>query len=217
MKGRWSAGVFAGACWLSGLAAWGASAPTVDVEALRQPWRNERARVVEVGRHPVRWRHAIRRREGLKAGVRFTAPLPRRDVWTLATDYRAIGRMTPGVSDVQVTPAGPQRQRVAVEVRVLWKQLRMVLDVEHDPPQQVRFLWRHPQIGALQGLCTFDASQPLETDATLVECSSWFQPSRQAPLGLLAAVERAALLHAVHQFLSACDARQRRDTGKVHS
>ena len=179
----------------------------IDVEALRHPWHRQHVHSLEVGRYPVRWRQAVSRAEGLKVGVRFTAPLPRQQVWTLTTDYRDVGQMTPGIVRIHVTEESPQRQVIEMDVKVLWKRLRLVFEVEQDPPREIRFRWRDAHIGELRGLCVLEeSSSPDEANGTLIEFSTWFRPFRPVPLGLLTVVERTALLQSVKQFLKACEA-----------
>ena len=87
-------------------AAWAA----IDTGFIEQPWPRERAREIEAGKYPVRWRERGSKRDGIFAGVRFTAPLDRAAVWKLSSDYRQVGRATPGVTAVRFLEESDTRQ-----------------------------------------------------------------------------------------------------------
>ena len=187
-----------------------ASAWTIDAEFLRPPWPKQAVRDLEVGRYPVQWRQRVSRKEGLFAGVRFEAPLDRQSVWDRANDYTDVGRMTPGVTAVRFLEQSPKRQVIQLDVKVLWKTVRLTFEVEQEPPREIRFRWADPAFGEIRGLCLFEETSPtveapVASGRTAVEMATWFKPSRPVPMGLLLVVERIAMLRATKTFLQACD------------
>jgi len=177
-------------------------AGSIDVDHLRKPWRREVVREFEVGRDPVRWRQRVSRKEGVLAGVRFEAPLAREAVWTRSTDYSDVGRLTPGVEAVRILEDTPGRRVIQVDVKILWKRLRLIFEVEQDPPREIRFRWDGAGLGQFRGLCVLEDVPP---GRTAVELSTSFKPARPVPLSLLLVVERIAILQAVREFLRACE------------
>jgi len=187
------------------------SEAAIDTEFLERPWPNQWVHELEVGRHPVRWRQRASRRDGIFAGVRFDVPLERQTVWGLANDYQDIGQLTPGVTAVRYLEQSETRQVIAVDVKVLWKELTLTFEVERDPPRAVRFRLVNEVLGEYRGLCVFDESPGPEaggrSDATRVELATWLLPSRPVPMRLLLLVERMVLLTGVREFLESCEAR----------
>ena len=185
-----------------------ASAGTIDAAFLKPPWPRQVVREFEVGRYPVRWRQRASRTDGLFVGVRFDAPLGRQAVWERANDYTDIGRITPGVTAVRFLERSPTRQVIQLDVKILWKMVRLTFEVEQDPPKEIRFRWADRQFGEIRGLCVFE--EPRDSTerpggrpaATTIEMMTWFKPSRPVPLGVLLVVERMAVLHAVKDFLA---------------
>ena len=185
-------------------------AGTIDTEFLQQPWPKQRVRELEVGRYEVRWRERANRKDGIFAGVRFTAPLERQRVWDLSNDYTSIGTMTPGVTAVRMLEQTPTRQVIQIDVNVLWKTLQLTFEVEQEPPRAVRFRLVNRAIGEYRGLCLFEDAQEAASDGgttshTNVELATWLKPSRPVPTGLLLLVERMALLQGTKEFLYSCE------------
>ena len=186
-----------------------ASAWTIDTEFLKPPWPKDRVQELEVGRYPVRWRQRVSRNEGLFAGVRFEAPLDRQGVWDRANDYTDVGRMTPGVTGVRFLERTPTRQVIQLDVKVLWKTVRLTFEVEQEPPHEIRFRWADHAYGEIRGVCVFeelprDVAQEGGSGRTGVDLAMWFKPFRPVPMGLLLVAERIALLQTTKRFLEAC-------------
>ena len=200
-----------GTCCLAWLvvaapAAWAA----IDTGFIEQPWPRERAREIEAGKYPVRWRERGSKQDGIFAGVRFTAPLDRAAVWKLSSDYRQVGRTTPGVTAVRFLEESETRQIIEVDAKVLWKTLTLRFEVEQDPPKAMRFRLAHAIIGEYRGVCTFtDDADATGRRATRVDLSTWVQPARRVPIGLILVAERMMFLSAAEEFLATC-ARQAR-------
>ena len=177
------------------------SAGTVDTEFLQKPWPKQTVRHLEVGRYEVRWRQRANRREGVYAGVRFTAPLDRASVWDKTSDFSDIGRMTPGVSAVRFLEETPTRQVIQLDVTVLWKTLQLTFEVEQDPGRAIRFRLVNKLLGEYWGVCWLEEASA----GTIVELATWLKPSRPIPVGLLLFVERKTLLDGVRNFLEECE------------
>ena len=165
---------------------------------------------LEVGRHEVQWRQRISRTEGLFAGVAFTAPIRRTRMWQRATAYTDIGRTIPGVLAVQYLERRPERQVIQVDLKVLWRTLRLTFEVEQEAPNAIRFQLIHQYVGEYRGLCVFEELPSASADgarsaATRVNLTTWYQPSRPVPLRLLLLVERIALLQGIESFLASCE------------
>ena len=193
------------------LGAVSALAGTIDTEFLQRPWPNQRVREIEVGRQQVRWREYASKSEGLFAGVGFTVPRERQTVWKLANDYHDVGTMTPGVTAVRVIQESPTRQVIQVDVKVLWKSLRLNFEIEQDPPQAVRFRLINEAFGEYRGVCSFEEAPQtmgkggVQHANTSVDLATWFKPSRPVPMRLLLIVERIAMLRGAKEFLRACE------------
>lgn len=199
MKRRIGLMMLVGTC----CAAASVSAGTIDTAFIERAWPKQRVRRFEVGRDEVQWRERATKREGIFAGVRFTAPLVRQAVWERATDYHDLGTMTPGVSAVQIVEQSPARQVIHVDIKVLWKQLRLTFEIERDAPNAIRYRLMNEAIGEYRGVCLFhEAGQ--SGQGTTVELSTWLQPSRPVPVGLLMVAERMILLQGVRGFLDEC-------------
>lgn len=175
---------------------------------LHQPWPKQMVRDLEVGRHPVRWRHRVSRAEGLFAGVRFQAPTDRATTWKLATDYSDVGRKTPGITAVHVLEQTATRQLIQIDAKVLWKTISLIFEVEQDPPQRMTFRLQHSSVGTFEGVCVFDNAPDapgVGPTPTIVELSSHLKPTRPVPLRLLLTVERMTFLKGVKEFLETCE------------
>ena len=183
---------------------------TIDTDFIQSPWPNQWVREFEVGRYQVRWRERVSKQEGLFAGASFEAPLARPTVWDLANNYSDIGTMTPGVVAVRFLEQQPTRQVIQIDVKVLWKTLRLIFEVEQDPPNAIRFRLVNKVLGEYRGLCVFDelpsgvTTQP-SAPRTGVELSTWLKPARPVPMGLLLIVERITMLRGVKGFLESCE------------
>ena len=183
-------------------------AGTIDTDFLQQPWPKQRVRETEVGRHAVRWRERASKQDGIFAGVRFSAPLDRQTTWNLANEYQEIGTMTPGVTAVRVIEQSEHRQVIQIDVKVLWKTLRLNFEVEQEPPSAIRFRLANQALGEYRGLCAFEERRDAGGEtaaATDVELVTWLKPARPVPAGLLLLAERIALLQGTRKFLEACD------------
>lgn len=177
----------------------------IDTAHIQGPWPKQRVRDLEVGRHPVRWRHQASRAEGIFSGVRFTAPASAADVWARAADYQDIGPTVPGVTAVRVVEASAGRQVVDVDAKVLWKTFTLRFEVEQEPPRAMRFRLVHPALGEFRGVSLFEPAASGDGAGTVVELSTWLKPARPVPIRLLLAVERMALLQGTKAFLSTFD------------
>ena len=185
------------------LAAWAA---TIETDFIQRPWPHQHTQQIEVGRHQVRWRDRLSRKDGLFAGVRFEAPRDQQTIWKLATDYRDIGTKTPGVTAIKFLKNEPSQQIIQVDVNVLWKKLRLQFEVEREPPTRIRFRMTNQQLGEYRGVCTFEPSRTESAaisgpPGTAVELSTWFHPPRPMPMGLALVVQRIMLLQGVARFL----------------
>jgi len=186
------------------------AAAAIDTDAIGKPWPKQRAHELEVGRHQVRWRQKASRREGVFAGVRFTAPYPRQAVWQLSSDYSSVGTMTPGVAAVRFVERSPTRQVIDIDVHVLWKTVTLTFEVEQEPPEVLRFRLRNELLGEFRGVSIYEEVPQSDGGVgTRVELSTWLKPARPLPLGLLLLVERMTLLQGVKRFLETCDQRLR--------
>ncbi len=172
-------------------------------EPLAAIWESRRARHLEVGRHDVEWRERIDRADGILAGVSFIAPRGRDAVWRLATDYAGIGRTTPGIRQVTYLERQPDRQVIQVDVKVLWKEVRLLFDVEQSPPSMIRFRWLGQGHGAYEGLCLFEPAQ--DGAATRVRLTTRMKLARRIPARLLLTAERVMMLHAARAFLDSLE------------
>ena len=186
-----------------------ALAATIDTEFVERPWPEQRVRHVEVGRDDVAWREHATKREGIFAGVRFTAPLARQAVWDMSADYQDLGTMTPGVSGVRILDQSARREVIQVDIKVLWKRLSLTFEIERDPPGAIRYRLMNEALGEYRGVCLLtDAGSPSggrsPAQGTTVELSTWLKPSRPVPVGLLLVAERIILLQGVRTFLKDC-------------
>ena len=181
------------------------SAGSIDTRFLEGPWPGERTHETEVGRYAVTWRQRASKREGIFAGVRFTAPLDHQAVWALANEYEDVGVMTPGVAAVRYVERSELREVIEVDVKILWKSLTLRFEVEKEPPAIVRFRLVNEALGEYRGLSRFAESGAGQTAVDLV---TWLKPARPVPMRLLLIVERIAMLQASREFLKRCDARR---------
>ena len=177
-------------------------AGTIGTGLLEQPWPKQREHTYEVGRVPVRWRQQVRAREGIFAGARFTAPLGRERAWALTGDYSDLGAMTPGVTAVRVLEQTPTRQVIEVDVKVLWKSVRLHFEMEQEPPETLRFRMNTPALGDYLGVARL---RPVSSGQTEIELSTWLSPTVRVPRGLVIWVERGAMLGGIRNFLKTCE------------
>ena len=201
---RWAL-VWMGLLW--GTAAWAGS---VDTGFIQHPWPRQTVRTLEVGRHEVLWRQRASREDGIFAGVRFTAPRERRQVWDRMNGFSDVGRMTPGVQAVRILEETPNRQVIQVDVKVLWKALQLTFEVEQDPPNALRFRLVHEALGEYRGVCWLEDPPQQEAGAgqvaaTVVELATWLKPPRPVPMRLVLWVERITFLPAVESFLDSLE------------
>lgn len=206
---------------LAGMLAWAtyAAAGTIDTAFLEQPWPGQRIRETEVGKYPVRWRQRLSRKDGLFFGAHFTAPTDQQTTWDLATaDYAKLGKTAPGVTAVRYLENTPERQVIQLDVKVLWRTLRLNFEVEREAPRLVRFRLTNPRLGEYRG--AFLLGEPsgefrsAEPASTRLELITWLKPARPVPLGLLAAAQRMVIFQGTKEFLQGCEAKYREELGK---
>jgi len=192
-----SALVLASLCWAGAV-----RAGSIDTSRLEEPWPREHVRELEVGRHPVRWRQYARPEDGIFAGVSFVAPTDVQTTWNLTTDYRDLGAITPGVSDVQYLEQSEARDVIRVEIKVLWKTLYLTFEIEREPPLISRFRLANELIGEYRGMCRFQTD---DSGGTAVDMATWLKPSHPVPARLILLVQRMVLLPAVRDFMDECE------------
>jgi hypothetical protein len=183
-----------------------AARPPFDTSRLEQPWPKAKVRELEVGRHPVRWRHQLDKAAGgIYAGVGFDVPLPREEAWRRSNAYQDIGKTMPGVKAVRYVERSDTRELIQIDVKVLWKELTLNFEMEKHPPSLLRFRLLNPSIGEYQGICRYEERIDPATGAaaTSVDLATWVDPAAPMPLRLLLAVERMALLQGAREFLEA--------------
>ncbi len=192
-------------------------AGAIETDVLQQPWPRQHVRHLEVGRAPVVWREYASKHEGIFAGVRFTAPLPQQQAWDLANDYHDLGAATPGIVAVKFLEQTSTRQVIQIDAKVLWKRVRLVFEVEQEPPGAIRFQLIHHTLGTYRGLARFEPVRGTKTagltdaaEGTAIECVTWLQPARPVPMGLVLLAERVMLLRGVKSFLAQCEAQRGR-------
>ena len=178
----------------------------IETSFIEGPWPKQRVRETEVGRYPVRWRSRITKTEGLFAGLRFTAPLDQHTIWGMSSDYHDIGTKVPGVKRVRFLEQSETREVIAIDVKILWKELTLTFEVERDPPRAMRFRLVNDALGEYRGVALYAP----EGTGTVVELSTWLKPAHPVPARLLLGVERIALLQGAREFLEDCDRRQAR-------
>ncbi|MBI4343689.1 MAG: hypothetical protein HY601_02615 [Candidatus Omnitrophica bacterium] len=178
----------------------------IDTAFLQGAWPKQRVRTLEIGRYPARWRQQASRADGVFAGLEFEAPCPRQELWSRTTDYADLRDDVPGVLKVEVTPQGPGRWEVTVQMQVLWKTFRLRFEVEEARlagQDEVRFRLSHPVIGEYRGVCWLrDAAG---SGRTAVGLATWLQPARPVPVRLILLVERMALLRGMRNFLESLE------------
>ena len=176
----------------------------IDTSFIEGPWPKERVRTTEVGRHQVRWRSLIAKKAGsIFAGLRFTAPLDQQTIWGMTADYNDIGKKMPGVKAVRFLEQSETREVIAIDVKILWKELTLTFEIEREPPRVTRFRLVNEALGEYRGVALYTP----EGTGTAVELSTWLQPAQPVPARLLLGVERIALLQGAREFLEDCDKR----------
>ena len=187
----------------------GAASATIDTDVLQRPWPKQWVRDIEVGRYQVRWRQLASRKEGVFAGVRFTAPLDRQALWPKTSDFTAIGRMTPGVTAVRFLEQEPHRSVIQLDIQVLWKTILLTFEIEEDPPRAMRFRLVNETLGEYRGVCWMEDPPAMPgasmATGTIVELATWFKPARPIPTGLVLLIERMTFLQGVKEFLESCE------------
>ena len=176
-------------------------AGTIETAFLEQPWPRQHVRETEVYKYAVRWRQKASKTEGIFAGASFTAPTPHHKTWDLATDYTDLGKMTPGVSSLRFLEDTPTRKVIQVNVEVLWKELSLTFEVEHEPPNAVRFRLLNEFIGEYRGVCLL---RP-QGDGTAAEVATWLNPAVRVPARLILWAERVVILKGIRNFLKTCE------------
>lgn len=179
-----------------------ASAGTIETTFLEQPWPKQRVKEYEIDKYPVQWRQAVKGKgQEIFAGASFTVPAAQETVWNLATDYTGLGTMTPGVEHVQFLEDTSARQVIQIDMKVLWKKLRLVFEIEREPLTITRFRMLNEAIGDYRGVCRISP----EGGQTRVELATWLKPAVRVPTGLILWVERAVMLKGIREFLEACE------------
>ena len=185
------------------------SSAAIETEFLQRPWPRQWVRELEVGRYQVRWRQWASRTEGIFAGVRFVAPLDRDALWSKTSDVTSIGHMTPGVKAVRILEQQANHQVIQLDVQVLWKTLRLMFEVEEDPPNAMRFRLVNEMLGEYRGVCWMEdaPATPEASDSawTVVELATRLKPARPIPMGLVLLVQRMTYLQGVKAFLESCE------------
>jgi len=184
--------------WVCAPAVWAGS---IETEFLEQPWPRQMVREYEVGKWPVRWRQKASVTEGIFAGASFNTTTPLEQTWELATDYTDLGSMTPGVTAVRMIEQTPTRQVIQIDIKVLWKTLRLRFEIEQERPDAVRFRLVNPELGEYRGVCLMRQ----EPNHTQVELATWLKPAVRLPSGLILSVERIVLLRGIRNFLETCE------------
>lgn len=188
------AGLFA---LLGGAAAWAGS---IDTALMERPWPKQWVHDYEVGTSAVRWRQRASASEGLLAGAAFTAPSAPGRTWELATNYTELGPMTPGVSSVRIIEQTDIRRVIQIDMKVLWKDVRLVFEIEQEPPTAVRFRMANQALGEYRGVCRFHP----EGQGTRVEITTWLKPAVHVPSRLVLWVQRSVMLKGIREFLNTC-------------
>lgn len=186
-------------CWL--LLVTSAQASSIDTSALEQPWPKQWTHEYEVGKYPVTWRQAASAKAGIFAGARFVAPSAPDRTWALATDYTDLGRMTPGVQSVTIAEETPTRRLIQIDMKVLWKTVRLTFEIEHEPPRAVRFRLVNRFVGEYRGVCLMEPAE----QGTAVELATWLKPAAAVPKGLVLSVERMLMLKGIREFVQTCE------------
>lgn len=182
------------------------SAGSIDTEFIEQPWPKQWERHFEVGKWPVVWRQYASKEGGIFASIRFRAPLDQETVWNLTSDYKDIGEMIPGVSAVTYLEDTPNRQVIQMDVEVLWKQLRLVFEIERDPPNAVRFRMFNERLGEFRGVSKLESVMDDSGNSyTDMELATWLKTVKPVPAGLLLISQRMMLVEAARNFLDACE------------
>jgi hypothetical protein len=177
----------------------GAESVPIDTGFIEKPWPKQRERELEVGRHPVRWRDRVHKKEGLFAGARYVAPVPSEEAWRLATEYHDLGTELPGVTAMRTIEQSERRDVIEFDLKVLWKQLTIRFEIERDPGRALRFRMLNQAIGEYRGVCLFEPAEG--GSGTTMELSTWLKPARPVPLGMLLIAERMVMLRGVRDFL----------------
>ncbi len=178
---------------------WAGSIDTAFIEAA---WPKQWVHEYEVGTDTVRWRQKASRAEGIFAGAGFVAPTDLQKTWELSTSYADLGPMTPGVNAVTIVEETENRRVIAIDLKVLWKDLHLVFEVEQEPPKAVRFRMVHDIIGDYRGVCWLESA---EGGGTHVELATWLKPSVNVPSRLVLWVERSVMLKGIRNFLIEVD------------
>lgn len=198
MRWLWWLGAVAAAVVLASVA----SAGSIETGFLEQPWPTQRTHEYEIRKYAVQWRQAVKGKgEEIFAGSSFVAPASPQAVWNLTADYADLGTMTPGVEHVQFLEDTPARQVIQIDIKVLWKKLRLVFEIEREPQTVTRFRLMNEVVGEYRGVCRISP----EGAQTRVELATWLQPAVRVPTGLILWVERAAMLKGIRGFLEACE------------
>lgn len=179
----------------------------IDTAFIEAPWPKQRVQETEVGRHAVRWRSQASKKDGIFAGVDFAAPAGQEAVWKVASEYQDVGKMTPGVTAVRYLERSDTHEKIAIDVKILWKELTLVFDVEKEAPRIMRFRLVNKALGEYRGVCTFDPSP--DGASTAVMLATWLKPARPIPMRLLLMVERMSMLQGARKFLEGIDQQAR--------
>ncbi len=179
-------------------------AASIDTAVLEQSWPKQWVHEYEVGKYAVRWRQRASADDGISSGASFTAPSALERTWALANDYHDLGTITPGVSSVRVLEQTATRQVLQIDIKVLWKTLRLVFEIEQDPPRATRFRLTNEVLGEYRGVCLFTP----EGGGTRVELATRLQPAVRIPAGLVLSIERMVMLRSIREFLETCEHRE---------
>ena len=182
-------------------------AGAIDTTVLEGPWPKQRVHDTEVGRHAVRWRERASKQDGIFAGVHFTPQRGQEEVWKVANEYQDVGQMTPGVTAVRYLEQSDTHEKIAIDVKILWKSLTLTFDVEKEAPRIMRFRLVNEALGEYRGVCRFEPgpTAPDGSPSTEVELATWLKPAHPVPMRLLLLVERITMLQGARKFLDALD------------
>ncbi|MBN1586217.1 MAG: hypothetical protein JW937_02165 [Candidatus Omnitrophica bacterium] len=191
-----------------------ASAAGIDTAAVEAGWAGQRTSWREVGETPVIWRELLRG-DGAFGGVSFTAPLDRKNVWALATDFTQLSKRSGKIDTVYITEQEGNRMTLQMVAHILWYRLSLEFEIFLEPEEIFRFRVTNEGVGEFYGYCRFqDAAGPtVGTGRTGIDLATHYKPGglgQRMLLKQLMILERMALMHGIESFLDSCEARRAR-------
>jgi hypothetical protein len=181
----------------------------IDTTELEQPWPTQRMRVTEVGTHAVHWRQWDGKDRGLFGSMEFVVPYPLDVVWEQSTNLDDIVAVSPDIQSMRIVETAGHRTVVEAKVRVLWRVVTMVFEIEETPQEVVRFRLYHSETGEYVGMTRFTpvtAEQAPATDGehTGMVVSTRFRFARQVPGAVVLPLQRMILLRGMKRFMEGC-------------